>query len=38
MIEKYNNLIYENHGTYYIEKEYNRKGLATKLDMYSDVL
>lgn len=36
--DKYGNLIYENHGTYYIEKEYNRKGLVTKSEMYSNVL
>lgn len=36
--DKYGNVVYENHGTYYIKKEYNRKGLVTKSEMYSNVL
>ena len=36
--DEYGNLIYENHGTYCIKKEYNRKGLLIKSEMYSNVL
>lgn len=36
--DEYGNLVYENHGTYCIKKEYNMKGQLIKSEMYSNVL